>query len=249
MDGSRRDPYLDDGMIGYIEKFARKNYWRVASWIDLDDLVQDGFMCFAKCRHRYVDVLKSLPEQPTIPDHRRMMMGAVMTAFTRHVHGLASDRTERADERCFADVARPDSDAYVDVADNTPAEPGIESCVLLVGAPREVADLFRILVGDAHAAAVLVRDGLGKRETMAQHARRVTANGGSSEPRRSRARRQTESLHWVIIRGAAICCGGSTRVRIGHKALRETTNEFYCRLLGLDSREHDVRGMVCDYLS
>lgn len=249
MDGSRRDPYLDQRMVGFIEKFARKNYWRVSSWIDLDDLIQDGMMCYAKCRRRYVDDLGTLPERPITSDHRKMMMGAVMTAFARHVHGLASYRTEHDAECCLSDMVSSDDDAR-DVVDNIHAESGIESCVaLLVNAPPEIAELFRILVEDARAAATFVRDGFGRRETMNQHARRVTAGGSLIKSRRSRTRRQIEPLYWQIVRGDAICCGGSTRVRMGRRALRETTNEFYCRLLGLDPRNNDVRGMVRDYLS
>lgn len=219
---SYRDSYLDAGMRAYIAKFARRNYWRIASWYDLDDLIQDGFFCYAKCRARYVLELKTLPEIPTSPDHRKLMMRLVMTAFTRHVHDLSIDRTECAAECCFADAGEADRDFSDEVARTVAAPPGPESLVdLLAAAPREVADLIAILVGDAVRAAAFVRDAGGLRETAVQHVRRVAAGDGRTKFRRSRLRR---------------------------RSVRETTNELYCRLLGLDPREHDVRRMVRDYL-
>ena len=92
---------------------------------------------------------------------------------------------------------------------------------LLVGAPWEIAELVAVLAGDALRAAAFVRDPRGTRETNSQHVRRLAAGDGDVKFRRARLRR---------------------------RSTRETTNEFYCRLLGLDPREHDVRKLVRDYL-
>lgn len=234
MNGSGRDPYLDDGMQGFIANFARKNYWKVSSWYDLDDLVQDGFMCFAKCRARYVEMDNPEPTRDDI----RIMMARVRTTFERHIIKLAHNKTGgtiAAGVECsFASMGGPDKDFGDEVARIEPAPPGPESvAALLAGAPWEVAELFTILAGDAARAAAFVRDVSGRRETRGQHVSRLDAGGGMIKHRRVRR-------PWR---------GPDGRFRRPRWSVRETTNEFYCRLLGLDPRAHDVRKMVRDYLS
>ena len=43
------DPFFDAGVRGWIVKTAYKHYWRVSSYYEFDDLVQDGYLCYAKC--------------------------------------------------------------------------------------------------------------------------------------------------------------------------------------------------------
>lgn len=44
---------LEQPLISWIYKYAYKQYWRVASWYDYEDLIQDGMMIAVKCRNRY----------------------------------------------------------------------------------------------------------------------------------------------------------------------------------------------------
>lgn len=224
----RADPYLDDGMIGFINSFARKNHWRVASWLDLDDLVQDGWMKYYKVRRHPNYAALNDKTDPT-PDDRRQMMALVRTALTHHVHGLASRRTATPEDTFASLVMRNDSPRVEDALSATACADGIG--VVLASAPRELVELVMIIAGDAVRAAQFVYDASGTRETIDQHLLRLRSGDGDVKFQRSRVRRV------------------GARLRLGGRAVRETTNEAYCRLLGLDPREHDVRGLIKNYLT
>lgn len=44
---------LDRGAKAWMYKTAYKNHWRVCEWIDLDDLIQEGYECFYYAAARY----------------------------------------------------------------------------------------------------------------------------------------------------------------------------------------------------
>lgn len=44
---------FDPRLVGWIVNFARKNYYRVAEFMDLTDLVHEGFDCLLDARRRY----------------------------------------------------------------------------------------------------------------------------------------------------------------------------------------------------
>lgn len=137
--------YLDEGLRRWIITTARNNHWRVAKWYDLEDLVQDGFLCYSKCADHYKRLGRK--RKPSKND-RRNFMALVKRTFENHIHDLASDRTvtaedivtnlRRADEEpttCFERLAKP--------------EPAIaEFVVMLNKAPKELLQLIAILVDD-----------------------------------------------------------------------------------------------------
>lgn len=45
--------FPDTGAQRWLIKFAKQNHWRVAAWIDLDDLIQEGFLAYYETRKRY----------------------------------------------------------------------------------------------------------------------------------------------------------------------------------------------------
>jgi hypothetical protein len=130
------DPLLDRTMRGWIYKTAVKNYWRVASWYDLADLVQDGYLCYAKCRSKYFQNKDNLTED----ERRRWFMSLVQTTFINHITDLAWKRT-RTLERSFAKL---DIDGI-----DTPVEVGMDLMVALKQAPKEIKELLHILISDA----------------------------------------------------------------------------------------------------
>lgn len=206
------DPYLDDGMVGFIEKFARKNHWRVASWLDLDDLIQEGWMCYYAVRRHPKYASLNDKAEPT-PDDVRQVAAMVRTTLVRRMHTLANSLNAVPESALSADG----SVLIEDVAPPQECANGVAA--LLAGAPREVVELAQIFAGDVVRAAGYVRDAVGRRETTTEHRRRLRADGDGFE-----------------------------RERRGRLGRRETTNEMYCRLLGRDPREEDVRGLVLNYL-
>lgn len=83
---------MDQGARLWIYKTARENLWRVQGHIEIDDLVQDGFMFWHRIVTRYPNV--------TATKHR---MGLFKTAFTNHIHDL-SKKKSRLDYVTEADM-------------------------------------------------------------------------------------------------------------------------------------------------
>lgn len=73
---------MDRGAVGWLHTTVKQNYWRVASWMDYEDLIQDGFYFYCRITEKYPNV--------TTPSHR---MALFKTAFTNHIHDLAKKRT------------------------------------------------------------------------------------------------------------------------------------------------------------
>lgn len=200
------DPYLDSGMHGYIRNTAVKEFWRVADWYDdVADLIQDGYMCYAKCRARYVDQLGTLPATNPTDEHRRWMMSLVKTAFWRHIKFTVAGKMQYGHEEPVSQLARDDQTDADPWDKLTPPVDG-EAAVLMVllSLPSELQQLAVLLAGDGAEALGFKRTAL---------ARYTTA-------------------------------GGTKRTVSCHRPLRETTNQYYCRLLGIDPAANDVVGKL-----
>lgn len=190
------DPYLDDGMRGWIVNAARKEYWRVQQVTDLDDLIQDGYVCFYKCRNRYVGKKTNhnyLPPKHPTKDHLRHFQSLVKTAFFNHISTLAA-KHEGVNVYAVSQVKKEETVADAAVWDKFLHQPEQASvATLILNAPQEIKQLVTLLVSDG-----------------------------------------LDLLKFE-------------RKRKGRRALRETNNEFYCRLLGMDPAKTDMVGKLRDY--
>lgn len=204
----RRDPYLDAGMEGFIVNTAQKEFWRVAGWYELEDLIQDGYMCYYKCKDRY-GVL-SVKNHPTKGDIK-WMMALVKTTFNNHIRHKLAGKVRYGSEIAVSQLGAEDSE-FDDVWGNI-APPQLEEstlAVMLAQAPAEIKQLIQLLVGDGAEA-------LGF----------------------NRSRNRVSEVGEKKVR----------RVSQGRRPLRETTNEYYCRLMGLDPKRNDLLGLVRGYFS
>jgi DNA-directed RNA polymerase specialized sigma24 family protein len=184
---SLSDVYLDQGMRGFIHKTAWKEFWRVANWYEVDDLVQDGYLSYYKCVKAYPQLIV---EDPT-PDQRRHFMALVRTTFVNHITDL-SNKSSRVPEQALSRYSADDGGLAWDEILPAQAEEG-SVVTLLASAPAEIKQLVKLLAGDSKALLAFKRN------------------------------------------------------KKGRKAFRETTNEFYCRLLGFDPKYEDVVGRVRAY--
>lgn len=200
---TEQDVYLDAGMRGWIANTARKNFWRVAHWYELDDLIQDGYICFAKCRARYVgkrnmvnsrgERCRYLPERNPDKTARQHFAALVKITYHNHITDLAKSRM-RLEDHAVSQLCTPEQSAEEYLDTQLPPEPEAATlAVLLAGAPAEVAELLRVLAADG-----------------------------------------LDLLRFQ-------------RRRVGRRLLRETSNEFYCRLLGKDPNTVDVLAQVRAY--
>jgi hypothetical protein len=127
------DPLFDAGIRNWLLSYAKKNYWRVAAWYDWDDLVQDGYLCFYKCRRHYPEV--------SDPKH---MMALVKVTYVRHIINLANQRTHTLDIPA-SDLMDADGDALWENLLSLGVEHEEASLyTLLAKAPPEVRSVLRL---------------------------------------------------------------------------------------------------------
>lgn len=151
---------IDQGASNWIIKTARKNHWRVQSWMDISDLIQDGYLCWYMVVERYQDRVENL-------DH---MMKLFMRVYTNHLHDLASRRS-RLSEQCFVDFLRPDQTDSFLIERLMPAgeESDAELRLMLDKAPPNVKatlDLFSTEDGRRKLQSKPRRQPNGVRETL-----------------------------------------------------------------------------------
>lgn len=197
------DPFYDAGMRGWLYNTAKANYWRVAEWYELTDLISDGILCYYKCYRAYPFLtIKLHPSQ----DDKRRFMALVRSAFINHITTLAQKRTA-VHERPFSQsmAAEESEEAYLNSL--LPAQPEEANfAVMLSNAPAEIKQLMQLLLGDGVAGFDYLRTRL----------RKVQLPTGP-------------------------------RIKLGRRRLRETTNAYYCRQLGLDPDKVDLPSMVRSY--
>lgn len=189
----RGEPLLDRALQGWIVNTAKRNYWRVYCWYELDDLVQDGLLCYAKCKRRYafLDVAEPTKEQ------QKWFMSLVCTSFVRYIDSLAGKRwDEESNYLPLEEIA--DSEVC-----NSVHQPW-----------------GMLLVGEAPSAIRRLVSGLAS--DVAGYARqRLVFAKTKTTPRLKRLKRP----------------------------LRETTNQFYCRLAGEDPQQVNMVSVVNAYFS
>ena len=192
------DDYLDAGMKGWIVNTARKEYWRVQQLCDIEDLIQDGYVCFAKCRNRYVGTHTKgrtyLPPKNPTKDHLRHFQSLVKTTFSNHISTLAA-KHKGVNVLAVSQVKKVETTADSVVWDKFLPQQAEQASLysLVKNAPEEIKQLVTLLVSDG-----------------------------------------LDLLKFE-------------RKRVGRRAIRETNNEFYCRLLHLDPAKTDMVGQLREY--
>lgn len=206
----RKQPYLDSGVRGWLRTTAIAEHWRVAGWYSVDDLFQDGFICYCKCRNAYT---LSVPEPGDRPDgykhqnlftadptemQRKHFMNLVQRAFYNHIYTL-SMRYPITREQPFAEITLEGSDEPVTAEELLAPEPeGISALVAVLQAPTEIGDAITKLINDGidggrylrsrlrrTASGRIVRGKYELRETTEEHFARVV--GDPELPQRVRA--------------------------------------------------------------
>lgn len=123
-------PGLPAPVVGWIYNHATKNFWRVASWYELDDLVQDGLMKAYGCLERY-----GIPGVDIDPPH---FMALVKSAFHNHIGDLL--RHSRPEQELTSHVGDMAADnetegGYLDRA-SEPESPAQELAAFISGMPE-----------------------------------------------------------------------------------------------------------------
>ena len=143
--------FMDAGARNWLQKFARKHYWRVAAWVDYDDLIQDGYV-------EYCEVLKRYP-QATEASHK---MRLFQLCFRSRIEDLVRANTKQVDD------ARSDIvEVYESPAMIVPDMSNLHA--LLIKAPKDIKDALALML-DEKAREELVKPFVkydnGRRETL-----------------------------------------------------------------------------------
>ena len=156
--GCVREP--DKGLKGWMVRYARANMWRVPAYYTLEDLIQDGYVQFYRCCHRY---------GATEPRH---FMALFKRCYSNHITDLANERTATKAETSLSDLGVVDDTAFYERAAGQDDLSAIAT--LLVGAPKEVVDVLRMFTTDAARALREPYDQGGRRKRGQVHARETT---------------------------------------------------------------------------
>jgi len=77
---------MDTGAKGWLLRTAHKHYWRVASWMEFEDLIQDGYLHYARIANKYREV-KDPPQ----------IMALFKRTYINHLHDISKKRTKQID--------------------------------------------------------------------------------------------------------------------------------------------------------
>lgn len=144
--------FMDEGARNYLFKYARKQHWRVAAWIDFDDLIQEGYFA-------YYDTLRRYPTAQE-PQHKMALFKLVLRS---NIEDLVRKNTKQIDD------ARSD---LVELSDNpNMILPDFSNLhALLIKAPKAIKDALALLADDK------AREELQKPFTRYDNGRRETLN-------------------------------------------------------------------------
>jgi hypothetical protein len=79
--------FMDEGARKWLFKYVSKNYWRVAPWIEFDDLIQEGYV-------QYCVVLQRYPDAVTAP-HKMSLFKLCLRSY---VENMVRANTKQVDE-------------------------------------------------------------------------------------------------------------------------------------------------------
>jgi hypothetical protein len=133
---------MDASARGWLLKTSVRNYWRVAAWMELDDLIQDGYLHYQRLVNKYPDVT----DKPHI-------MQLFKRTFTNHVHDLSKKRM-RTPEQTFSATPHENSDND-GILDKAGSEPELATFrAFLSQAPKPVRDVIALLTKEAGRLAI-----------------------------------------------------------------------------------------------
>lgn len=159
-----QEPGLDKGLRGWIVNTARVNYWRVSSWYQLDDLIQDGYLCYSKVASKYTTA------------NQKHLMALVQRTFINHITDLARNRG-RLNEVPVSDISESPETFFDGVME--PNSEATDVAMLLLDAPAEAIALLKALSSDLMSAPYRKAD--GTRETTNERICRISGIDLSSD--------------------------------------------------------------------
>lgn len=145
-------PMMDAGAKAWMFKYAKRNYWRVASWMEFDDLIQDGLYAWCEVCRRYPNAVEN-------PAH---IMSLFKLCYADKITDLSRSKTKQQDDARSDIVEVYDGESVV-VPDSSTLH------ALLIKAPEVVKNTIALLTDDSRKdelAKPFARHANGRRETL-----------------------------------------------------------------------------------
>jgi hypothetical protein len=144
--------FMDEGARNWLFRHAKKQYWRVAPWIDFDDLVQEGYV-------EYCEVLKRYPQAIEASHKMRLFQ----LCFRSKIEDLVRANTKQVDDARSDILEIYDGDAIL-----IPDFSNLHA--LLIKAPQVIKDALALMADDK------LREELVKPFAKYDNGRRETLN-------------------------------------------------------------------------
>jgi DNA-directed RNA polymerase specialized sigma24 family protein len=145
--------FPDRGAERWMYNFARKNHWRVSAWLDLDDLIQEGWLAYYETRKRYPTA--------TEPKHIQALFYLV---FRSKIENLVRAKTKQIDSPELDDQEESGMQSVFTKELDSP-----ESRMLLFKMPKEIRAVIALFDSSQHREEMqrpLDRYPDGRRETL-----------------------------------------------------------------------------------
>lgn len=145
-------PAMDDGARNWMYAYAKKHYWRVAKWMEFDDLIQDGHFAWVEVCRRY----------PHAVDTPAWIMSLFKLCFSDKITDLARGRTKQQDD-ARSDIVDVYESPMMLVPDSS------NFMALAIKAPPLVKDTIALLSDEARREELnkpFERYPNGRRETL-----------------------------------------------------------------------------------
>ena len=133
---------MDASARKWLLKTSRRHYWRVAAWMEFEDLVQDGYYHWARLVNRYTDVTD-----------RPHLMQLFKRTFSNHIHDLSKKRT-RTPEQTLSTIPHEGIDDD-EALDKFGSEPELASFRTFISqGPKPVQDVIALFLHDDGCQAI-----------------------------------------------------------------------------------------------
>lgn len=143
---------MDAAALRWMYKCALKNGWRVSRTYDLDDLIQDGWMCYIRVKRRYPRA------------NKRHLMSLFQRTFLNHITLLARKKWKTE----YLEFTMPEPDEF-----NKP-DPFCEFMTTISELPVVAGEAVKALMTSPGTDKPYRRKANGERGTLNQRLCRIT---------------------------------------------------------------------------
>ena len=156
---TKDDLHLDPAIRGWIVNTAHKNYWRIASWYEFEDLIQDGYFCLCKCREKF----KYPMVDPDGHENTKEFMAFFQRAFENLIIDLANKHSQTP-ETAMAGLSDNQVEGIETWSKQASALSDASLATLIANAPAEIAEMLKQILIDGLADVPYLKTRLRKKE-------------------------------------------------------------------------------------